>query len=183
MKRARLDLVAALAITLLACAGEPPQQTPVPDSEQPLTTEDTPPVPPPSRVVDENKIGRIPLLNPIPGEGACINQSTEAESKWTFEGEEFPRRSIRVGAGSAARAFPPTFLEIRASQPGAVGVSETETVFVLFSAEGLIESGNRQFFTTGSSSLRQSGRLLAGDTAALKEMALGIVQRCQPPKP
>jgi len=177
--RTRLGVARAAVIALLAaCASEPPRQVPATDTQTPEVVEAAPAPPPPQ--APENRIGRIQLLNTIPPVGECLRQGSEVEPRWTFEGDEFPRRSIRVGAGAPSRAFVPSFLEVRASQPGATGVTETETIYVLFSPEGLVETGTRQYLTTGTSTMRQSGGLLPGDSAVVKELALSVLQRCQP---
>jgi hypothetical protein len=113
-------------------------------------------------------------------EGSCRSTGNSVEPRWAYEGDEVPKRVITVGEGAAARAFAPTFIELRTWQTAGAGVTDNETIFVLFSPDGRIETGTRHYFNTDAPPVRESGGLLASDTAAVKDLALFVLQKCRP---
>ena len=172
--------VAALCLVALGCAGDPPppQQAPV-DTAAAVEPDPTPP--PPAPQAAPSKIGQLPLLRRPPDEGKCRFTGSDVEPRWAYESDEFPKRTLYAGEGAEGRGFRPTFLEIRATQMAAGGVDDTETLYVLFGADGRIETGTRQYFNSATPPVRESSGLLPGDTAALRDLASFVVQKCKQP--
>jgi hypothetical protein len=169
------------AFALLMVAGLGACSEPPPPPPQDTALPDTPPEPPPQPApAAQTKIGMLPLTRRAPLEGSCRTQGSGVEPRYAYEGDEFPKRSITVGSGAAARSFVPTFIEIRASQAAAAGLDDIETIYVLFGPTGQIETGTRQYFNTATPPVRETGGLLPGDTSALKDMALFVLEKCRP---
>jgi hypothetical protein len=169
----------ALWAALGGCAGDPPPpQRQEPETAVSVDTSPEPVEPPPRPA--QTKIGLMPLLRSAPSEGSCRSTGSPAEPRWAYEGDEVPKRVLVVGEGAASRTFAPTFLELRASQTAGAGVTEVETLFVLFGPDGRIETGTRQFFNTAAPPARESAGLLASDSAAVRDLALYVLQKCRP---
>lgn len=181
MTRSRLwnSSVVLTGAAFLACS-EQPRATPTDTADATASVVESPPPPATPTRAPESKIGLMPILRPAVADGTCRVGASEVERRVTYESHETPKRSITVGASPAAREFAPTFLEVRASQVADAGVDEIETLYVIFSPTGQIETGTRQYFTTAANPNRERQGLLPGDTAAAKQVALYVLDRCKP---
>jgi hypothetical protein len=167
-------------LTLAACAQEPKTpasaartDTAVPEAEAPVPPPASAPAPP------QSKIGLMALLEPLPPGSRCTVDASGLEARFTVQGEEVPARVIRSASGDSARTRA-NFLEVVVSRPIAGGADEVETIYVNFGAEGRIETGTRQYYTSGSNPVRESGRLLASDSAAARALVQQVLERCRP---
>jgi hypothetical protein len=172
----------SLAVLMGACMSDapPPRAT---DTTAAVEREEAPPPAPTPAPPPASKIGAIPLVRPAAADGTCRSMGTAAEPRYAYDSDEFPARSITVGDGGAARSFAPSFVEIRARQTVGGGVDDHETLYVMFGAEGQIETGTRQYFNTASPPVRETAGLLPGDTAAVRDVALYVLQKCKQPAP
>jgi hypothetical protein len=123
----------------------------------------------------------MPLARAAAPNGTCRSMGSAAEPRYAYDSDEFPARSITVGEGAAARSFVPSFVEIRARQTASGGIDDHETLYAMFGPEGQIETGTRQYFNTATPPVRETSGLLPGDTSAVREIALFVLQRCKPP--
>jgi hypothetical protein len=132
------------------------------------------------------QIGRLPLLAALPAaEGACRSGAMVTNALRpsgitrlvNFNGGT-PSRLVAVGMDSLRR---PVHLTVMASVPAGATRREGESVSIFFTPTGVVRTGSRRYFTTGTpaslSDDRQSG-LLPADTAPAFALAQAVVQRC-----
>ena len=129
----------------------------------------------------ESKIGKIPLLGQLPAGGQCREQKHEGITQIvrdvSYEGD-YPVRVMKVGVGQPTRNFLPINLEGRVRRESAPGREENETIYVIFNADGSVQSGRREYFVSDNSSPAERKGLLPGDEQAAKELVESVLRQC-----
>jgi hypothetical protein len=129
----------------------------------------------------ESKIGKIPLLGQVPAGGQCREQKHEGLTtivrEVTYEGD-YPVRVMKVGVGKPPRDFLPINLEGHVRKEVSPGREEVETIYVIFNADGSIQSGSREYFVSDNASPREKQGLLPGDEQAVKQLVQSVLQQC-----
>ena len=95
----------------------------------------------------------------------------------TYEAD-FPIRVMKVGVGRPPRDFLPINLEGRVRRESVPGREENETIYVIFNADGSVQSGRREYFTSDNSSPAERKGLLSGDEQAAKQLVESVLQQC-----
>ena len=170
------SLLAAVVLGVIACTKAPPP--PRVDTTPPADT--TPPVPPPAPKV-VNRIGMMPITREFPPapDGQC-GVAEEARGRLTYVGDS-PSRSVTISIGDPSRRFRPRSIEIKMTQLNG-SVTETESLYASFAADGSMEAGTRDFVTSEGPHTRQSVRLSAQDFLDARNVAAQIVRRCGTPR-
>jgi hypothetical protein len=128
----------------------------------------------------DSKIGKMPLLGPPSAGGQCLEQKREGAStivrEVTYKGD-YPERIMKVGVGQG-RAFLPINLEGRVHRETSPGREEFETIYVIFNADGSVQSGRRDYYVSDNSSPAERKGLLTGDELAVKQLAEAVLRQC-----
>jgi hypothetical protein len=165
-----------LVVLVLGCTKE---NTPATDSPvAAVQTADAEPSPPPSA---PSNIGKLPVLRGLPPDGECRYRKFEGLTaivrEVTYEGD-LPPRVIKVSVGLPTRTYLPVNMEATVRQETGVQQYESETVFVIFNADGSILSGNRQYFNSANSATEKQG-LLPDDPSRVKDIVSQVLERCK----
>lgn len=159
----------------LACSGvgervDTAKIIPVDDINARDTT--TPPAPP--------QVSRLSLMDSLPGGGLCTVSRYRANAdqarEVTYETTTPPRTYV-VEVGKPPRQFPPVSIDMRGSQRSG-DRTETENVFVGFSASGSVSVGTRRYTSTGSVTVNDREPLRVADSATAIAFARKILDLC-----
>ena len=170
-------LVHAILVGAVACGGDEPRKA---DSTVfidvvDINARDTVATPPPSR------IGRIQLLNePVGGTCRITRLRGAGISREITYYAESPRRTITLGVGSDARAFPAMSLQITAVQGDGV-TTEQEFLIAGFSAEGSVIAGSRTYSSTGPNAASEKVALSPTDSRDAISFAQRLLAICAEP--
>ena len=127
------------------------------------------------------KIGTLPLMAAIQPGGTCEIKTQGAYSvvvKDVRYEENFPPRLISVALGDSSRAYPPINLEANIRRESGLDQNETESIHVIFNANGNVQAGNRQYYAsaTGGGERRE---LTAQDIEQAKQLVAQLLETCK----
>ena len=166
---------AILVLSCFACAGvgEKTDSTKVLPVNDMNARDTTPPPPPPP-------ITRLSLLDSLPTGGVCSvkrYRSGADQAREIYYETTTPQRSYVIEIGKPPRVFLPVSLDIRGTQLSS-GLTETENVFVGFTAEGSVSTGVRRYSSTGTTEANDRAPLNMGDSAQVLAFARKILEMC-----
>ena len=164
-----------VVLALAACAGvgertDTSKILPVED----INARDTTPAPPPLPVA------RLSLMDSLPMGGICTvkryRSNADQAREITYE-TSAPMRTYVIEIGKPPRRFGPVSLDMRGTQLGG-DRTETENVYVGFSAAGAVTVGTRRYTVTGAVNDNERAPLNAGDSAIVLRFANTILGLC-----
>jgi hypothetical protein len=173
--RGAAALLACLAV--MACSESPPPASA--DTALPAEDPPSPEAPIVQQQARPSGIGRMALLGE-PMSGSCSSErDPQVATRFTYEGD-WPLRTVRVEVPDTSRAAPPRMIDIQGRQR-VTTYGETETIYVLFGADGAIERGSRRYFTDETPPTVETAPLLPSDSAQVRELAQQVLAWCRRP--
>jgi hypothetical protein len=127
----------------------------------------------------QSRIGGMDLLGD-PQSGSCTSEGDPlVATRYTYQGD-WPTRTVCVEASDTTRRATLRMLDVQSTQRSA-GYDETESVYVLFEADGSIRQGHRRYVSAETPPTREESGLQPADSALVRQLAQQVLDWCRRP--